>query len=542
MKALIYKTVIVVILFAAGTTISMAQRVIKGTVYRGGKPAAGVVVEAHKSSAQFYTSFDGKYEIQADPKSKYLKFTFSDEVRKLDIEGNESNLIDYSFDGAVPAAGTQKGEEGVNTKTAQELMQAQDTEFMNALSLYLEFFKQNDYKSAIPHWKILYDKYPKSTLNVYIHGYTMYDKLTSTATTPQEKEGYLNILMQIYDQRMKYFNQKGFVLGRKGTDWLKYKLVNENLNNDQLREVLKKAYPWLEESVKEQGKATEAPVYIVFFQTTVSLFKLGELPRETVVKNYDILTGLLPQSIAEKPNDKDLKTAQASIEQIFGTSGAADCNALTNIYAPQFDSKSNDKDFVKAMLRRLNQANCDESELFSKASEKLYQLEPSAEAAFNMARMFVKKNDHEKAQTYYRQAMEQETDQAMLENYYYEYALFIFAKDKAYQEARNYLKKALAINPQNCKALMLIGDIYIAASSSFSADNFEKSTVFWVAADYYTKAKNAGVDCAGDATQKIQNYRKYFPNKEEAFFRQITKEGQPYKVEGWINENTTARF
>jgi hypothetical protein len=38
------------------------------------------------------TSFDGKYEVTADPKSKYLTFTFINESKKLnltDASGNE---------------------------------------------------------------------------------------------------------------------------------------------------------------------------------------------------------------------------------------------------------------------------------------------------------------------------------------------------------------------------------------------------------------------------------------------------------------------
>jgi hypothetical protein len=87
---------------------------------------------------------------------------------------------------------------------------------------------------------------------------------------------------------------------------------------------------------------------------------------------------------------------------------------------------------------------------------------------------------------------------------------------------------------------MLIGDIYVAASRSFGEDNFEKSTVFWVAVDYFERARS-NPDCAVDASRKANDYRKYFPNKEEAFFRSL-QEGQTYKVGGWINENTRVRF
>ena len=77
MKPLFSKTFLLTIAIVAITGFSsIAQRVIKGTVYRDGEPAAGVTVEAHKSNDTFMTSFDGKYEIEADEKSKYLRYFY----------------------------------------------------------------------------------------------------------------------------------------------------------------------------------------------------------------------------------------------------------------------------------------------------------------------------------------------------------------------------------------------------------------------------------------------------------------------------------
>jgi len=279
-------------------------------------------------------------------------------------------------------------------------------------------------------------------------------------------------------------------------------------------------------------------------QTTRSLFLLGELPKETVVKNYDFCNNnlnLFMENCEDEETAKSATDVKNYIEDIFGSSGAADCEALINIFTPQFEEKSDDVDFIKNMLRRLGKAKCDESQLFSEASERLYELEPSAEAAFNMARRYVKRDDTERAKKYYKQAMDQETDQERLANYYYEYAYFIYAKENALQEARTYAKKALDINPDYCQALMLIGDIYAAASRSYGGDDFEKSTVFWLAVDYFERARRAGPDCAVDASQKISTYRRYFPSKEEAFFRSL-QTGQSYRIGGWINESTRVRF
>jgi tetratricopeptide (TPR) repeat protein len=158
-----------------------------------------------------------------------------------------------------------------------------------------------------------------------------------------------------------------------------------------------------------------------------------------------------------------------------------------------------------------------------------------------MARRFYKKNDFEKAKEYYKQAMAQETDQQKLKVYCYEYAATIFMKDNALQEARTYANKALAIDPTYCKALMLIAEIYASASHSFSNDAFEKSTLFWLSVDYFNKAAKASEDCLTDASQKAAQYKQYFPNKEEGFFKGLT-EGQNYTVGGWVNETTKVRF
>jgi tetratricopeptide (TPR) repeat protein len=542
MKTLIRKSILVASVVLLASTFTLAQRVIKGTVYREGKPAAGVTVEAHKG-ATMMTSFDGKYEVAADAKSKWLKFTFIDEVKRLDLAEDAGDEIDFLFDDIKP--GGEANEENsaeIVLKTQEELLNAQDKDYANEFTLYNEFYNQEDYTSALPHWKNLYNKYPKSHTNLYIQGTKMYQNFIDSAKTSEEKEKYLQELMKIYDKRVKYFGQKGYVLGRKGTDWFKYKLA-ENLEGDNLKQALKSGYEWISESVNEQGINSEAPVLVLLMNSSRSLFQMGEISKETVVANYDKCTNIINQVIANEKDAERLgrfKQIQPYIEEIFGRSGAADCEALVNIFTPQYQEKSNDVEFIKAMLDRLRRAKCDESELFSNATEKLYELEPSAVAAFNMAHRYLKLDDITKAKEYYKQAMEQETDKELLATYYYEYATVLYAKESAYSEARNYARKTLEIKPGYCDALMLIGDIYVAASRSFGNSNLEKASVFWAAVDYYNKARN-GEDCAMDAAQKISEYRRHFPNKEDAFMEGL-QAGQSYKVGGWINETTTVRF
>ncbi len=549
MKALSRISFLFALIVMLAINSAMAQKSIKGTVYMDGEPAAGVTVDAHKGSTMM-TSFDGKYEVAVDSKSKYIKFTLmaTGESKKLDLDENSPAEIDFAFTGELPKAGGAEevvsGE--ISLKSAEELLTEQDKEFMNQLSLYSEFYKQGDYQSALPHWKKLYNNYPKSTSNIYIHGAKIFEDLIEKAKTDAERDKYLDDYMKLYDQRLKYFGGKGFVLGRKGTSWLEYKLDEKRakpIEGEEYKQVMQKGYEWLNESVNEEKAQAELPVFLLLMQTTRSLFKLSALPKETVIVNYEKTNKYLNEIIA-KDTDKDrVKNAleiQPYIENLFSTSGAADCEALISIFTPQFEENIGNADFIKSMLRRLRKAKCDESELAEKATIKLYELEPSAEAAFNMAHEYLRKDDLVNAKKYYDQAISQETDTKLLASYYYERALLLYIKESKYQEAREMARKAVSLDSELCNAYMLIGDIYAASSRSFSGTNLEKSAIFWVAVDYYNKARRVD-ECAVDAANKATDYKKYFPNKEDAFMEGL-QNGQSYKVGGWINETTTVRF
>ena len=59
MRSFLIKSKVLTFDFVVVMSISTyAQKVITGTVYREGKPAAGITVEAHKSSEMYMTSFD----------------------------------------------------------------------------------------------------------------------------------------------------------------------------------------------------------------------------------------------------------------------------------------------------------------------------------------------------------------------------------------------------------------------------------------------------------------------------------------------------
>ena len=209
MKAVLRITFLVAAVVLAAATSLQAQRIIKGTVYRDGEPAAGITVEAHRGGSMM-TSFDGKYEVEAHEKTKWLKFTYINETQKLDdIDEKEGNVFDFAWSGKIPSGDAEEESGDVILKSAEELIRDQNRDFMNELSLFTEFYKQENWKSALPHWKKVFNTYPKCTKNIYIQGAKMYEDLIEKAESAEQREKYIDQLMKIYDKRSKYFDEKG---------------------------------------------------------------------------------------------------------------------------------------------------------------------------------------------------------------------------------------------------------------------------------------------------------------------------------------------
>lgn len=177
--------------------------------------------------------------------------------------------------------------------------------------------------------------------------------------------------------------------------------------------------------------------------------------------------------------------------------------------------------------------------MFFKATENLHKLEPSAQSAYLMGTLNLKKENYGKAADYMQQAanlFEDNTDKIkaleLLGN--------INFNQRNFSQARSNALKILQINPSYGKAYILIGDLYAASSSMCTEDDLGGKTVFWAAIDKYLKARNVDPSVEGDANAKIAQYAKHFPASSDLFFRDL-QEGSSYTVGCWINETTTVR-
>ena len=192
------------------------------------------------------------------------------------------------------------------------------------------------------------------------------------------------------------------------------------------------------------------------------------------------------------------------------------------------------------MTRLLVRKECTDSELFEKASEQQYALNPSSAAAYNMARLFIRKENFEKALEYFEYAIERETEAFDKASYNYQLGGILLTKYNKYIDAKKYAVEASRLRPDWGQPYILLANTY-ASGPKCGEDDFEKQYVYWVVVDKLLKAKAVDPDVASIVDPMIRQFSQHFPKKEDAFFLNIT-EGTEIKVGCWINETTKARF
>ena len=83
--------------------------------------------------------------------------------------------------------------------------------------------------------------------------------------------------------------------------------------------------------------------------------------------------------------------------------------------------------------------------------------------------------------------------------------------------AKRYANQVIAIDPNNADAYMLIGDAIAGASSACNDGALGKRSVYWVAHDYYARAKRMNPELEEKANARMSKMSKQFPTIEEVF-------------------------
>ncbi len=394
------------------------------------------------------------------------------------------------------------------------------------ISLYREFYKQKNFNDALGPWRAVFSKCPRGTQNAYIDGVKMFSSFIKNEEDKEFKEKLIDTLMMIYNQRIEYFNKKGYVLGRKGADYFKLRPTD-----------VQEAYNILNESVELEGNKSSYSILGYYFKSTIKLVDKELAPKELILENYDKISEIVDYNIDNNPKSKlKYENTKGYIENAFEP--YASCENLISIYSDKFAENPDDVEQLKKIVKLLDKKGCQEEPLYFETNIKLYEIEPSPESAFLIGKMFLKKGEYKNAAEYLVQATEMENQEKVGDVYVF--LAESYRNMNNYPKARTYAYKAIEINPENGNPYIIIGDMYAASAKECGGNELTNRVAYWAAVDKYKKAKKVDSSIAEMADKRIRTYSAHFPDVQTIFFHDL-KEGDTYKVECWINENTKVR-
>lgn len=428
------------------------------------------------------------------------------------------------------------------------MAQAQNPECMTNLSIYAEHAKVKNYDAAYEPWKMVYESCPDINKANFSYGEKILaHKIKNSSGT--DKDGYIQDLMSLYDNSLKYFPAK-FSKAGVAIDKALLSYDNKMASNDQLYNMLGKAF----DEDKKNFKNPKA-LYL-YFSSLVDLHGENKKDLQEVFDVYDdvtekveeenkkltnVVTKLLPKdslgTLTSKEkrqlkvattNSKSYGKIATSIDSKLGA--LADCGNLIPLYEKSYEAKKGDVNWVKRAVGRMFSKECTDDPMFKKLFEAQLALDPSADAYLYGGTLKQKAGDSKGAIADFNKAVELETDNFRKSNILYKIATTVRRSSKS--QARSYALKAVDANPANGKAYLLIANLYATSANACGSTPFEKRAIYWKAAEMARKAGRVDPSLSGRASKSAASYAAKAPTKEMIF--SSGKAGQTVSFSCWV--------
>lgn len=426
--------------------------------------------------------------------------------------------------------------------------QAQNPECMTNLSIFSEHAKVKNYDAAYEPWKKTYETCPQLNNAIYVYGERILkDKIDKASGA--EKEGYVNELLGLYDNKLTHFSSKTS-FGETMVDKALTKYDNKMADDAEMYSMLSEAF------TKDEENFTNPKALYLYFSNLVDLHSEGKKELQEVFDVYDAVTGkieeendkltdkiatLLPKEEAGTLTSKEKRSLRVynsysenygkiagSIDSKLGA--LADCSNLIPLYEKSFEEKKSDINWVKRAVGRMYGKECTDDPLFGKMVEVQAQLDPSADVYVYLGSLKKKNGDTQGAVADFNKALELETDGKKKSNIAYKIATSYTKTSRS--SARSYAQKAIDANPANGRAYLLIASLYASSANECGSTPFDKRAIYWKAADMARQAGRVDPALSGRASQAATSYNAKAPTKEMIF--SSGKAGQTVSFSCWV--------
>ncbi|MBT8264652.1 MAG: hypothetical protein HKN52_05150 [Eudoraea sp.] len=431
--------------------------------------------------------------------------------------------------------------------------QAQDPECMTNLSIYAEHAKVKNYDAAYGPWKMVYTSCPGINKANFSYGERILSHKVKNSTGA-EKDAFIQELLDMYDASGNYF-AKNFPLAVREIDKALLKYDNKMASDEEIYGMLDNAFK------NDRANFKNPKALYLYFSSLVDLYNGGKKDLQAVFDAYDdvtekieeenskltsVVNNLLPKEDAGTLTSKEkrrLKVATTNSESYGKIAGSvdsklgalADCENLIPLYERSYEAKKGDITWVKRAVGRMFSKECTDDPMFKKLFEAQLALDPSADAFVYGGTLKKKAGDNKGAIADFNKALELETDPNKKSKIAYKIATSYRRTSKS--TARSYAQKAIAANPSNGNAYLLIANLYASSANQCGTTPFEKRAVYWKAADMARRAGRVDPSLSGRARQSAASYAAKAPSKTDIFNSGLA--GKSISFNCWVGGSVT---
>ena len=386
--------------------------------------------------------------------------------------------------------------------------------------LYTDNMKSELYKEAIEPLEWLVTTVPNLNPSIYINGAKIYEELANKEESPEEKIKYQERALEMYDLRIKYFNNEAEVLNRKAfTAYKFYKSTKPKYS--ELMELFSRAFEVNGINIYDNN--------LIAYMDVIRRFKLtgGSISDEDVLEVYSTVTGLIDKKIAGTDDPTRLEAIADNVDKVLAATITVDCEFVENNLGPKLDDNPEDEKLARKFFQLMLTGKCTDSPLAVKAAKTVHHVEPS----FGLAKFIATKSqadgETESAVKYFNEALELADDSDKRGDTYLGLARLYAAKGRKIESRRNALR-AVSESPNLREAYSLIGNLYLSSYEDCreGISKVQDRAVFIAAYEMYNRAGNS---------QAMSEMKAQFPSMEE-IFNEGKELGDSMTVGCWINE------
>lgn len=429
-------------------------------------------------------------------------------------------------------------------------------EDMTSLSIMTEYAKAKNYEAAYKPFMELRERNPKFNRAIYVYGEKILDNKIDKAAG-SAKVPFINDLLKLWEQRSQYFASKT----PKGEYAAKAcQLMYDN--KDILGKSDSELYDCFDTAYKaDKATFTNPKSLYTYFSLMVGLFDAGKKSDADLFNKYDDVVEKVEDEVKnysskvnklitkeesgtaltskEKRYKKSYESYLKAYDKIAGSIDSklgdrANCENLIPLYTKDFEANKTNPIWLQRAAGKMSEKECTDDPLFFKLVNAYHELSPSANSAYYLGILKDKEGNPNEAISFYKQAIDLETDDFKKSKLNNRIGLKLKAKHR-YGQARGFFREALKLNPSNGRPYLSIAAMYASSAKDCGDSNFNKRAVYWLAADEARKAARVDATLSKAASQSVANYTAKAPTKAEIF--SAGNAGQTIKVACWIGSS-----